>query len=51
VDTEVDSLHVKRIDIENLVGYVYMVRLDNIDEISPYEISIENNGLLILWAS
>jgi hypothetical protein len=28
VDAEVDSLHVKRIDIEDLVGYVYIVRVD-----------------------
>jgi hypothetical protein len=28
VDTEVDSLHVKRIGIEDLVGYVYIVRVD-----------------------
>jgi hypothetical protein len=30
VDVEVDSLHVKRIAIENLVGYVYIVRVDSI---------------------
>jgi hypothetical protein len=28
VDVEVDSLHVKRIDIDDLVGYVYIVRVD-----------------------
>jgi hypothetical protein len=28
VDTEVDSLHVKRINIEDLVGYIYIVRVD-----------------------
>jgi hypothetical protein len=28
VDDKVDSLHVKRIDIENLVCYVYIVRVD-----------------------
>jgi hypothetical protein len=28
VDAEVDSLHVKRIGIEDLVGYVYIVRVD-----------------------
>jgi hypothetical protein len=28
VDAEVDSLHVKRICIEDLVGYVYIVRVD-----------------------
>jgi hypothetical protein len=28
VDAEVDSLYVKRIDIENLVGHVYIVRVD-----------------------
>jgi hypothetical protein len=30
VDVEVDSLHVKRIAIENLVSYVYIVRVDMI---------------------
>jgi hypothetical protein len=30
VDIEVDSLHVKRIVIEDLVGYVYIVRVDMI---------------------
>jgi hypothetical protein len=29
VDVEVDSLHVKRIAIEDLVGYVYIVRVDD----------------------
>jgi hypothetical protein len=29
VDVEVDSLYVKRINIENLVGYVYIVRVDS----------------------
>jgi hypothetical protein len=28
VDAEVNSLHVKRIDIDDLVGYVYIVRVD-----------------------
>jgi hypothetical protein len=28
IDDEVDSLHVKRIGIEDLVGYVYIVRVD-----------------------
>jgi hypothetical protein len=28
VDDEVDSLHVKRIGIGDLVGYVYIVRVD-----------------------
>jgi hypothetical protein len=28
VDAEVDSLHVKRIGIDGLVGYVYIVRVD-----------------------
>jgi hypothetical protein len=28
VDVAVDSLHVKRIGIEYLVGYVYIVRVD-----------------------
>jgi hypothetical protein len=28
VDAEVDSLHVKRISIEDLVDYVYIVRVD-----------------------
>jgi hypothetical protein len=28
VDDEVDSLHLKRIGIEDLVGYVYIVRVD-----------------------
>jgi hypothetical protein len=28
VDVEVDSLHIKRIAIEDLVGYVYIVRVD-----------------------
>jgi hypothetical protein len=28
VDAEVDSLYVKRIGIDDLVGYVYRVRLD-----------------------
>jgi hypothetical protein len=28
VDVEVDSLHVNRIGIEDLVGYVYIVRVD-----------------------
>jgi hypothetical protein len=28
VDSEVDSLHVKRIGIEDSVGYVYIVRID-----------------------
>jgi hypothetical protein len=27
VDVEVDSLHVKRIGIKDLIGYVYIVRL------------------------
>jgi hypothetical protein len=26
----VDSLHVKRIGIDDLVGYVYIVRVDNL---------------------
>jgi serine kinase of HPr protein (carbohydrate metabolism regulator) len=30
VDIEVDSLHVKRIAIEDLVGYVDIVRVDMI---------------------
>jgi hypothetical protein len=30
VDDEVDSLHVKRICIDDLVGYVYIVRVDNL---------------------
>jgi hypothetical protein len=25
----VDSLHIKKIDIEDLVGYVYIVRVDS----------------------
>jgi hypothetical protein len=29
VDTEVDSLHIKKIDIDNLMGYVYIVREDS----------------------
>jgi hypothetical protein len=29
VDVEVDSLHVKRIGIEDLVSYVYIVKLDS----------------------
>jgi hypothetical protein len=28
VDIEVDSLHIKRIAIDNLVSYVYIVRVD-----------------------
>jgi hypothetical protein len=28
MDTKVDSLHVKRIAIEHLVDYVYIVRVD-----------------------
>jgi hypothetical protein len=28
VDADVDSLHVKRIDIKDLVSYVYIVRVD-----------------------
>jgi hypothetical protein len=28
VDVEVDSLHMKRIGIGDLVGYVYIVRVD-----------------------
>jgi hypothetical protein len=28
LDVEADSLHVKRIDIENLVSYIYIVRVD-----------------------
>jgi hypothetical protein len=28
VGVEVDSLHIKRIGIEDLVGYVYIVRVD-----------------------
>jgi hypothetical protein len=28
VDGEVDSVHVKRIDMEDLVDYVYIVRVD-----------------------
>jgi hypothetical protein len=28
VNVNVDSLHVKRIGIEDLVGYVYIVRVD-----------------------
>jgi hypothetical protein len=28
VDVEVNSLHVKRIDIEDIVSYVYIVRVD-----------------------
>jgi hypothetical protein len=28
VNAEVDGLHVKRIGIEGLVGYVYIVRVD-----------------------
>jgi hypothetical protein len=30
VDVEVDSLHVKRIGIEDLVDYVYIVRVDSL---------------------
>jgi hypothetical protein len=29
VDDEVDSVHVKRIGMEDLVGYVYIVRVDS----------------------
>jgi hypothetical protein len=29
VDGEVDSVHVKRIGMEDLVGYVYIVRVDS----------------------
>jgi hypothetical protein len=29
VDAKVDSLHVKRTDICDLVGYVYIVRVDS----------------------
>jgi hypothetical protein len=29
VDIEVDSLHVKRITIDDVVGYVYIVRVDS----------------------
>jgi hypothetical protein len=33
VDVEVDSLHVKIIGIDDLVGYVYIVRVDSfVDE-------------------
>jgi hypothetical protein len=31
VDTEVNSLHVKRIGIDDLVDYVYIVRVDKTD--------------------
>jgi hypothetical protein len=30
VDVEVDNLHIKRITIEDLVGYVYIVRVDSL---------------------
>jgi hypothetical protein len=30
VDVEVDSLHAKRIVIDDLVGYVYIVRVDSV---------------------
>jgi hypothetical protein len=37
VDSKVDSLHVKRIGIKNLVGYVYIVRLDYVIVISEID--------------
>jgi hypothetical protein len=36
VDVEVDSLHVKRIGVQDLVGYVYIVRVD--DQYNSYDI-------------
>jgi hypothetical protein len=30
VDGEVDNVHVKRIGMDDLVGYVYIVRVDKI---------------------
>jgi hypothetical protein len=32
VDVEVNSLHVKRIAIDDLVGYFYIVRVDTLQE-------------------
>jgi hypothetical protein len=40
LDTEVDSLHVNRISIEDLVGYVYIVRVDFLDYASGYVLII-----------
>jgi hypothetical protein len=34
VDVEVDSLNVKRIAIEDLVSYVYIVKVDLVTELS-----------------
>jgi hypothetical protein len=39
VDVEVDSLYVKRIAIEDIVGYVYIVRVDYDPQIVQYFIS------------
>jgi hypothetical protein len=40
LDTEVDSLHVNRISIEDLVGYVYIVRVDFLDYAFGYVLII-----------
>jgi hypothetical protein len=41
VNAEVDSLHVKRIGSEDLVGYVYIVRVDYIYHLSMYWVQRE----------
>jgi hypothetical protein len=55
IDAEMDSLHIKRIDIEDLVDYVYIVRVDTAntfyrDEIVNKEYSIlGNSNYLLIW--
>jgi hypothetical protein len=35
MDAEMDSLHIKKIDIEDLVDYVYIVRVDTANTFLP----------------
>jgi hypothetical protein len=46
VNVEVNSLHVKRIAIEDLVGYVYIVRVDA-SRSSSRPKRVETKGLLL----
>jgi hypothetical protein len=44
VDAQLDNLHVKRIGIKDLVGYVYIVRVDVGLGVIPSAMSISSKG-------
>jgi hypothetical protein len=49
VDVEVDSSHVKRITINDLINYVYIIRVDNASNITNGSISKDRLQFEVLF--